>query len=119
MGRGFIPGFEEPVALIAVAEKGALNVELTAKDAVEYARMWALLGNAESSLLLLKNAFEKTPAQALPFLKTRVRGHPDLASLTAQPTYEQIMATESKLPQTCSGGSSCAGCPNRGKCGGG
>lgn len=83
------------------------------------ARLRALLGRHEEALDLLRTSFERTPSAALPVSRTRARTSPDLASLTALPAFEAVLKTESKVKETCSGGSSCANCPNRGKCGGG
>jgi len=83
------------------------------------ARLRALLGRAEEALGLLRTSFERTPAAALPLSKARARTSPDLASLATLPAFEEVLKTESKVKETCSGGSSCASCPNRGKCGGG
>ena len=96
-----------------------VNKELTPQEGYDYARMWNLLGKPDSSLLLLKSAFERTPAPALPTFKKRVYAEPDFASLANLPAFAEVMKTQSTVKETCSGGSSCAGCPNRGKCGGG
>jgi len=83
----------------------------------DLARLSAVLGRSPQALSFLQTSFEKTPAAALPFSKARAKASPDLATLAAQPAFAEVLATESKVKQTCSGGSSCASCPNRGGCG--
>ena len=83
----------------------------------DVARLRAALGENPQALALLRTSFERTSAEVLPFVKGRARVSPDLASLAALPALAEVLQTESKVKQTCSGGSSCSGCPMRGKCG--
>ena len=82
----------------------------------DVARLRAVLGERPRALALLKTSFERTPAAALPYAKVRAQSSPDLASLAALPAFAEVLETESKVKQTCSGGSSCSSCPNRGGC---
>lgn len=83
----------------------------------DVARLSAALGENEKALALLRTSFERTPAAALPLAKGRARASSDLASLAALPSFAEVLRTQSKVKQTCSGGSSCSSCPNRGGCG--
>lgn len=81
------------------------------------ARLNAVLGQTPQALAYLKTSFERTPTAALPYSKTRAQASPDLASLTRLPAFAEVLKTESQVKETCSGGSSCSSCPNRGSCG--
>ncbi len=65
----------------------------------------------------MKSAFEKTPAQALGAVKVQAGKNPDFASLAQLPAFAQVLQTESKVKQTCSGGNDCGSCPLKGRCG--
>lgn len=81
------------------------------------ARLRALLGETDGALALLRQSFERTPPPALAAARTRAQRSPDFAALRDTEAFRQVLATASKVKQTCSGGSSCATCPNRGGCG--
>jgi tetratricopeptide (TPR) repeat protein len=83
----------------------------------DVARLKAALGEGPQALALLQTSFERTTAAVLPFVKERARTSPDLAALAGTPAFAAVLQTESKVKQTCSGGSSCSSCPNRGGCG--
>ncbi len=82
----------------------------------ERARAFALIGRADGAIALLVACFERTPPVALAALRERAPKEKDFASLSASPAFAKALRTESKVAETCSGGSSCAGCPNRGSC---
>lgn len=83
----------------------------------DLARLKARLGERNAAYALLKTSFEKTPVTALEASKKRVRTSPDFASFAKEKAFQDVLATASKVKQTCSGGSSCGSCPNRGSCG--
>ncbi|MHC5010826.1 MAG: hypothetical protein ACYTG6_07745 [Planctomycetota bacterium] len=85
----------------------------------DVARVHALLGESERALALLRASLEKTPEVALDEARRRARAHRDLRGLATLPAFAEVLRTESQVAQTCSGGSSCSSCPNRGRCGGG
>ncbi len=82
------------------------------------ARLRALTGRGEEAIALLRRSFEKTPAAALAAARARAKKSPDFAVLRETEAFAKILKTASKVADTCSGGSSCATCPNRGGCGG-
>lgn len=102
------------VGATAVVTEGAEPAYL-----FDVARLQALLGNGPQALSLLRTSFERTPTAALPVVKARAQGHADLAAVRTLPAYAEVLRTASQVKQTCSGGSSCGSCPNRGSCGGG
>ena len=81
------------------------------------ARLQALTGDAAKASDLLKRGFEQTPPSQLDGFKAHAKANPDLASLAAAPTFAAALAVQSKIAESkCSGGSSCANCPMKGKC---
>jgi thioredoxin-like negative regulator of GroEL len=81
------------------------------------ARMHAILGNQGEALRLLARTFEAVPPSRLDDLKTHAKQTPEFAALTATDGFAAVLQTKSKVAESkCSGGSSCAGCPMRGKC---
>lgn len=80
----------------------------------------AIEGDNEATLALLSKAFETTPPSRLDALKAEAKTCPELVSLASSDAFATALKTESKVPESsCSGGSSCATCPSRGKCGSG
>lgn len=94
-----------------------LPAEATPGTLYDAARVRALLGESDQALAYLKSAFEKTPAQALGAVKVQAGKNPDFASLAQLPAFAQVLQTESKVKQTCSGGNDCGSCPLKGRCG--
>ncbi len=91
--------------------------KLAGRAAVLVARLKAVLGEPEASLSLLKTGFETTMPSQLETLKKDVANSPDFAALRQTDAFAQVLATKSKMTESgCSGGSSCANCPNRGSC---
>ena len=81
------------------------------------ARLQAATGNADQASALLTRCFEQIPPSQLEGFKNHAKATPEFVSLTATPQFQQALKTESKVQESsCSGGSSCAGCPMRGKC---
>lgn len=83
----------------------------------DLARLKARLGDREAAYALLKTSFEETPVMALEAARKRVRTSPDFTALAGEKAFQDVLETPSKVKQTCSGGSSCGSCPNRGSCG--
>ena len=81
------------------------------------ARLSAAVGNADQALVLLRQCFESVAPSRLDVFKGHARKSPEFAGLAATPAFAQVLQTKSKVPESqCSGGTSCAGCPMRGKC---
>ena len=81
------------------------------------ARLHAATGNAGEASTLLTRCFEQVPPSQLDAFKTHAQATPEFVSLAGTPEFQQALKTESKVQESsCSGGSSCAGCPMRGKC---
>ena len=81
------------------------------------ARLQAATGNAGQASALLARCFEQIPPSQLDGFKTHAKATPEFVALTASPEFQQALKTESKVQESsCSGGSSCAGCPMRGNC---
>jgi len=81
------------------------------------ARMHAIVGHQEQALALLIRSFEAVPPSRLDNLKTHAKQSPEFAALASTAGFAQALRAKSKVAESkCSGGSSCAGCPMRGKC---
>ncbi len=81
------------------------------------ARLQAVTGNAEQATTLLTRCFEQIPPSQLEAFKSHAKLTPEFVALVGTPEFKASLATESKVQESgCSGGSSCAGCPMRGKC---
>lgn len=81
------------------------------------ARLHALTGDSTKAADLLKRGFEWTPPSQLEAFKAHAKANPDLASVATSAGFAAAMAAESKISESkCSGGSSCANCPMKGKC---
>ncbi len=84
----------------------------------DLARLKSRLDDVPNALALLTTSLEKTPATAIDAARQRIRGEADYEGIRTLPSFAKVLATQSKVAQTCSGGSSCGSCPNRGSCGG-
>jgi tetratricopeptide (TPR) repeat protein len=83
-----------------------------------YARLQAVTGGADAALAALQKCFESLPASRLENFKEHAKLCPDFAVLASTAKFAKVMVTESQVAESkCSGGSGCAGCPMRGKCG--
>ena len=81
------------------------------------ARMHAIVGNDGEALELLTRSFEAVPPSRLDNLKTHAKHSPEFDALGSTDRFARVLKTKSKVAESkCSGGSSCAGCPMRGKC---
>jgi Flp pilus assembly protein TadD len=106
----------------ADAAKHAKSVELSDAHGpgVLYcvARLQAATGDATQATTLLRRCFEQVPPSRLVAFKEHAKAAPEFAALANTPEFEQSLATKSRVKESsCSGGSSCAGCPMRNKCG--
>lgn len=84
----------------------------------DLARLKARLDDVPNALALLTASLEKTPSTAIEAARRRIRAEEDYANIRTLPSFAKVLATPSKVAQTCSGGTSCGSCPNRGNCGG-
>ena len=78
--------------------------------------MYAAAGESGKSVDDADSGVRVVPAESAAGYKAHAKACPEFAALPSA-ELAKVMATESKVPESkCSGGSSCAGCPNRGKC---
>lgn len=81
------------------------------------ARLCAATGDSAKAMTLLKTCFEGTLPSQLDGFKTHAKTCSEFAAVASTPEFAVVLKTASKMPESkCSGGSSCAGCPMRGKC---
>lgn len=77
----------------------------------------AVEGDSDAALAMLKKAIETTPPSRLSELKREAKKSPELSALASSDAFAKVLETKSTVSESsCSGGSSCASCPNRGKC---
>jgi tetratricopeptide (TPR) repeat protein len=103
----------------AAAQDGA--IKLPAKDVTpaqlrDVARLKVRLGAHDDAFKLLRRALEQTPAPGLETARRRITSCADFAAVQSLPAFEKVLATASKIHDTCSGGESCSSCPSRGGC---
>lgn len=99
-------------------ERAPLAEEAPPAERYDRARALAALGRTDEALALLVQCSERMPPAGLQTLRERAAKEKDFARLAALPAFSRALQTESKIPESCSGGTTCAGCPNRGACGG-
>lgn len=81
------------------------------------ARMYAATGSSEHAMQTLRRCFERVSPSQLGAFKDHARNCSDFAELATTPPFVAVLKTESQVPESkCSGGTTCAGCPSRGKC---
>jgi len=100
-----------------IAEKISLPTDAGPNVTYTAARLYAATGDSTKSTALLKACFEATLPSLLDAFKSHAKTCSEFAAIASTPAFVDAMKTESKMPESkCSGGSSCAGCPMRGKC---
>lgn len=83
-----------------------------------YARLQAATGNADAALAALEKCFQSLPPSRLENFKEHAKLCPDFAVMASTAGFAKVLQTESQVAESaCSGGSGCAGCPMRNKCG--
>jgi len=81
------------------------------------ARLHGEIDNTDEALGLLKRTFESIAPSRLEDFKNHARKSREFAALASMAAFAKVLETKSKIAESkCSGGSSCAGCPMRGKC---
>jgi len=81
------------------------------------ARLYAAIGDREQACRLLVRCFESASPSSLAGFKQHAQASPEFAGLAGDAKFAAALQTASKVPESaCSGGSSCATCPMRGKC---
>ena len=81
------------------------------------ARMYAAVGNHDKALAAITSCLEATPPSHIDGFRAHARQSPEFTALSSSDGFARALATKSKVAESkCSGGSSCAGCPMRGKC---
>jgi tetratricopeptide (TPR) repeat protein len=103
------------------AQKIAESIQLTSDEEpgaiYAVARLHAAIGDREQACRLLVRCFESLAPSRLAWFKQHVKASPEFAALANDPALVAALQTESNVPESkCSGGSSCANCPHRGKC---
>lgn len=93
----------------AYAEKIELPKDCGPDVCLNAARLYARVGRTEQGLAALRCAFECTPANQLTACREEAKNCPDLATLRADATFVQVLATESKV-KGCGGCSSSKSC---------
>jgi len=106
---------------MAEAKRVAQSVQL-ASDAgpgaiYAVARCNAAVGNLDPACRMRVRCFESSPPSRLEGFKQHAKTSPEFAALTSHAGFAAALQTGSKVAESqCSGGSSCATCPMRGKC---
>ena len=103
------------------AKKVAQSIQLTSNDGpgavYAAARLHAATGDSDQACQLLVRCFEAASPSSLAGFKQHAQASPEFAGLRADAKFTAALQTASKVPESaCSGGSSCATCPMRGKC---
>jgi thioredoxin-like negative regulator of GroEL len=103
------------------AKRTAGQLRVSAEDgaAALYAaaRLQAVTGDTAAALTTLRACFESVLPSRLEEFKQHAKECGEFASLAKSADFAAVLKTESKMPESkCSSGSSCAGCPMRGKC---
>ncbi len=81
------------------------------------ARLQSVVGNEQLACHALVNCFESIPPSRLEAFKKHAEKCSDFQTIAKGELFETALKTKSKIPESqCSGGSSCATCPNRGSC---
>jgi tetratricopeptide (TPR) repeat protein len=85
--------------------------------AYSYARLSAVAGNTDAALAALQKCFQTLPPSRLENFKEHAKVCPEFSAIASTAGFAKAMETESQVAESkCSGGSGCAGCPNRAKC---
>ena len=100
----------------AIAGKLELPKDCDGPMCVDAARLYALVGDTDKALGLLKCALECTPPNQLDAVKAEAKECPDLAKLAAAPTFAEVMETKSKMPAGCGSAAGCGKCPSKTGC---
>lgn len=98
----------------AVAAQLEIPKDCDADLCYDAARLYALVGQTDKAIEMLKCSFETTPADQLDAAKAVVKESTDLAKLTVTPEFAKVMQTESK-GSGCGSKAACAKCPLKDK----
>jgi hypothetical protein len=100
-----------------IAEKLRLPADASPDVTYAAARLHATTGDSPKAIALLKACFQAVTPSLLDGYKNHAKLCPEFAAFAASPEFAGVLETKSQLPESkCSGGTSCAGCPMRGKC---
>jgi tetratricopeptide (TPR) repeat protein len=100
-----------------MVEKVKLPADAGSTVTYTAARLHAATGDSAKAMALLKACFEGTLPSQLDGFKSHAKTCSEFTAVASTPEFAVVLKTESKTPESkCSGGSSCAGCPMRGKC---
>ncbi|MBN2292905.1 MAG: hypothetical protein JXM70_10800 [Pirellulales bacterium] len=81
------------------------------------ARLQAAVGNVSEAVKLLATCMENVRPSLQDGYRAHAKQCDEFASLSSTDEFAKALATKSKVPESaCSGGSKCAGCPNRANC---
>jgi len=99
-----------------IAQAVSLPSDAGAGERYVVARLQAAAGDPGKAVQLLQSCFESVAPSRLDGFKAHAKVCPEFAGVAAD-DMARVMQTQSKIAESaCSGGSSCAGCPMRGKC---
>lgn len=100
-----------------IARKVQLPADSGPSAVYAVARLQAATGNSKDALTTLKQVFESLPPSRQEGFRQHAQQATEFAAMASNGEFAKVLQTESKVPESkCSGGSSCANCPNRGKC---
>jgi tetratricopeptide (TPR) repeat protein len=100
-----------------VGKEIALSENADAQTTYAAARLYAALGESQKAIETLAGCLASVPPGLQEGYREHARTSPEFAKLASTLAFVKALKTESKVPESkCSGGSSCAGCPMRGKC---
>jgi tetratricopeptide (TPR) repeat protein len=101
----------------AIAGKLELPKDCDGPVCFDAARLYALAGDADKAIDVLKCAFECTPANQLDAVKADAKACRDLAAVSANPAFATALETKSKAAAAGGCGKDCGKCPSKGNAG--
>lgn len=100
-----------------IAQQVHLPDDSPAPDVYAVARLQATTGDTKAALASLQRTLENLPPSNQAGYKQHAQQCPEFSAIAATAAFSKALETESRIPESkCSGGTSCAGCPMRGKC---
>ncbi len=100
----------------AMAAELSVPAKVTPAQLRDFARLKVRLGANDEAFALLRRSLEETPKEGLATARKRILRCSDFAAVRSLPAFTKVLATASKVAETCSGGESCGSCPSRGGC---
>ena len=101
-----------------IAKGLAVSAQAGPRELYCAARLQAAVGNAPQAVELIKACMENVQPSLQEGYRNHAKQCDEFALISSTDEFAKALAVESKVAESkCSGGSKCAGCPNRGKCG--